>query len=88
MASNNTLNTRLINKHDTEENWLKAVNFIPKQGEIVVYDIDANYNYERIKMGDGTTTVSNLPFINDIITNEEIDAVCGSNILAIEAVRF
>jgi hypothetical protein len=30
MASNNTLNARLINKHDTEENWLKAVNFIPK----------------------------------------------------------
>ena len=82
------LNTRLVNKHDTEENWLKAVNFIPKQGEIIVYDIDANYNYERLKMGDGVTVVSSLPFINDIITNEQIDAICGSNIVSIEEVRF
>jgi hypothetical protein len=27
------------------------------QGEIIIYDIDATYNYERIKIGDGATTV-------------------------------
>jgi hypothetical protein len=82
------LNTRVINKHDTETNWLKATTFTPKQGEVIVYDIDANYNYERIKIGDGTRNVNNLPFVNGIITNEEIDAVCGGSIFAIEAVRF
>ena len=54
--------TRIINKHDTEANWDKATNFIPKQGELIVYDIDSSHSYERFKIGDGTTTISNLPF--------------------------
>ena len=73
------LKTRIINKHDTEANWLKATNFIPKKGELIVYDIDATYNYERIKMGDGSTLVSNLPFIASALTNADIDEVCGGN---------
>ena len=73
-----SLKARLVNKHDTEANWLKATNFIPLQGEIVVYDIDNNYNYERIKIGDGSNLINDLPFINNIITNEQIDAICGT----------
>ena len=42
-----TLNSRIIHKHDTESNWLKATNFIPKQGELIVYDVDENYTYQR-----------------------------------------
>ena len=81
MAEKN-LNTRIINKHDIEENWLKAVNFIPIKGELIVYDIDADHAYERIKMGDGETNVSDLPFIGDFdpITNDEIDAICGTTL--------
>ena len=60
--SERVLNSRIIHKHDVEVNWLKAVNFIPKQGEIIVYDRDDTYNYERIKIGDGNTLVSALPF--------------------------
>lgn len=78
-------NGRIIHKHDIAENWEKATGFIPMQGEIIVYDIDANYNYERIKIGDGATNVNELPFINDAlkeeltaITNEEIDEICGA----------
>ena len=56
--------SRIIHKHDLEENWIKAVNFIPKQGEIIVYDIDNDYEYERLKVGDGVTNVNALPFIN------------------------
>ena len=82
------LNGRIQQKHDTEVNWTKAANFIPKVGEIIVYDVDANYSYERIKIGDGTRNVYNLPFVNDVITDEQIDAICGGSIFAIEAVRF
>lgn len=57
-----TLNTRIIQKHDIEGNWLKATNFIPKQGEIIVYDIDSTHDYERFKIGDGTTNINTLPF--------------------------
>ena len=60
--SEKTFKSRLVQKHDTEANWLKATNFIPKQGEIIIYDIDTTYNYERMKIGDGTTVVSSLPF--------------------------
>ena len=68
------LNTRLINKHDTEVNWLKATNFIPKQGEVIVYDVDENYPYERIKVGDGVCNVNELPFTvvqSDLSVNDE-----------------
>lgn len=63
--SEKILSSRIVHKHDVEANWLKAVNFIPKQGEIIVYDSDGTYNYERIKIGDGETLVSALPFVDD-----------------------
>lgn len=57
------LNARLVNKHDIQSNWKKAANFIPMQGEIICYDVDENYTYERFKIGDGITNVNDLPFI-------------------------
>lgn len=69
MASNQ-IKTRIINKHDTAANWELAVNFIPKQGEIIIYDKDSTYNYERFKIGDGATLVSKLPFANDALKAE------------------
>lgn len=66
-----TLNSRIVHKHDTETNWDKATNFIPKQGEIVVYDKDSNYAYERFKIGDGITTVVNLPFADQVHIHDE-----------------
>lgn len=53
---------RAVQKHDIEANWLKATNFIPMQGEMIIYDIDANHSYERIKIGDGVQNVNTLPF--------------------------
>lgn len=65
-----TLKSRIIHKHDTAANWLKATTFVPKQGEIIVYDIDADYSYERFKIGDGKTAVNSLPFAGgDIAAN-------------------
>ena len=63
------LNTRIKNKHDTEANWLLATNFTPLNGEIIIYDEDDNYDYKRIKIGNGETLVSNLPFIDKEIIN-------------------
>ena len=59
------INTRVINKHDTEANWNSHPSFIPDKYEIIVYDKDDNYNYPRVKTGDGVTTVDALPFIDD-----------------------
>ena len=65
-----TIIGRAIQKHDIEENWLKAVNFTPYQGEIIIYDIDDNYDYQRIKIGDGKTNVNDLPFATDHIQDQ------------------
>ena len=60
--SEKRINSRLINKHDTEAHWILAENFTPMAGEIIIYDRDENYNYERFKIGDGVTLVNELPF--------------------------
>ena len=53
---------------DTTANWNRYPNFVPKIGEIIVY-LDRyfvdNRNVADIKVGDGVTTISNLPFIGD-----------------------
>lgn len=66
MAEKN-IKSRIIHKHDIESNWKLATNFIPMKGEIIVYDIDNVYNYERFKIGDGKTIVSALPFADDAL---------------------
>ena len=78
-----TLNTRIVQKHDTQENWEKALNFIPKVGEIIVYDVDAAYPYERFKIGDGVTTINNLPFTvpEGAIDEEIIDVMLELDML-------
>ena len=60
--SEKIFNTRIQQKHDVEANWVKAVNFIPKAGEIIIYDADESHNYARLKIGDGLTLINNLNF--------------------------
>ena len=50
-------NTRITQKHDTKENWDKVEDFIPLEGEIIVYD-----GLNKIKIGDGATRLIDLPF--------------------------
>lgn len=64
MAEKN-IAARIVHKHDTETNWGKATSFIPKLGEIIVYDKDTSHPYERFKIGDGVTKVNSLPFMPD-----------------------
>ena len=67
MSDNKILNTRIQQKHDIEANWLKAVNFIPKIGEIIVYDPDEHHAASRVKIGDGVKTIIELAFIDKTI---------------------
>lgn len=88
MAEKN-IKTRIVHKCDIEANWLKATNFIPMKGEIIVYDIDENYNYERMKIGDGETVVSALPFVIDTISDATIDNICnGKSIISAEEMTY
>ena len=76
--------SRIVLKHDTEANWNNASSFIPKQGEVIVYDIDDVYYYERVKIGDGVTTVTNLPFY---LIDEVKDTLEKLNYLASETLQ-
>lgn len=67
------IRTRIQQKHDIEANWQKATDFIPYEGELIIYSaekdtdelpVDRTYRikYPRFKVGDGITNVNNLPF--------------------------
>ena len=76
------LKARVQMKTDTEENWLNAIHFIPKNGEIIIYAIDSNHSYQRIKIGDGVTLVNNLPFVNE--SNDGIEYSNGDGLLLVD----
>lgn len=80
-------NTRIVHKHDTQANWEKAVGFIPKQGELIVYDVDENYDYQRIKIGDGVKNVNTLPFYNDGFVTS-VNGVTGDVTIETETVKY
>ena len=63
------LKARVINKHETQKDWEKAVNFIPLLAEIVVYDTDSTHTQARLKIGDGKTNVNDLPFIGESLNS-------------------
>lgn len=72
MAKESNVSARVQHKHDTEVNWNKATTFIPKAGELIIYDIDSTHEFPRMKIGDGSTTVVNLKFIEDQKTSVQI----------------
>lgn len=57
MGNEKLINSRLRQKIDTAENWAKAVNFKPLEGEIIVYS-----DLRKFKVGDGNTLVNDLQF--------------------------
>lgn len=62
MAQKNFMG-RIALKRDVEATWHGvAQNFVPLDGEMILYKPDKGHNYYRYKIGDGTTTIVNLPF--------------------------
>lgn len=71
---------RMQQRNDVEENWNKAINFIPLMGEIIVYNPDQNYSNIRFKIGDGKNFLKDLPFQEDktfSITEDDINSICS-----------
>ena len=64
-----TIKERIQLKNDTEANWNKARNFIPLRGEAIIYSADGAHPFSRLKIGDGTTPVIDLPFIDAFSVN-------------------
>ena len=65
-------NTRIQHKIDTYENWSKAENFIPLEGELIIYTTnESGDNETKIKIGDGKTLVKDLGFAAGGSASEE-----------------
>ena len=52
-----------IVKIDLASNWAKAINYIPDRGVIIVYEYEDRA--PSLKIGDGVTLVSKLPFLSN-----------------------
>ena len=63
MPATNTFKSRIQLKMDTEANW-NTHPIVPLAGELIIYSADGTHSYSRLKVGDGVTTVVNLPFID------------------------
>ena len=63
MPETNVFNSRIRLKMDTEANWNDHP-IVPLAGELIIYSADTNHNYSRLKVGDGVTNVTALPFID------------------------
>ena len=62
---------RIIQKHETAENWAKATGFNPYQGELVVYDAVK----PQIKIGNGkSANINDLPFLQEGFISEVEEA--------------
>lgn len=58
-----SFNTRIQNKIDTASNWSSVSSFVPKKGEIIIYSDGNGTGRPMMKIGDGSTTVGNLKFL-------------------------
>ncbi len=56
------LKTRMVQKHGTKAEWDAATNFVPLEGELIIYEDGAKggSNVPAIMVGDGTKTVDKL----------------------------
>lgn len=62
--ANKELQARIQNKCDSTANWAKATSFVPKKGEIIIYsDGGGGTGVPKMKVGDGSTVVGSLKFI-------------------------
>lgn len=62
------INARIMTKHDVAENWEKATTFVPKEGEIIIYEVDGKTTASRVprlKVGDGSNKINDLKFITE-----------------------
>lgn len=70
-------NTRVQLKSDTEAKWrLIESTFRPLAGELIIYSADDTHSYCRVKIGDGTSNLASLDFLDaGTINGNEVEIV-------------
>lgn len=62
---NQVYNIKSIPFFGTAAEWASNKTYVPKQGELIIYDYSDGS--KKIKIGDGITTVENLAFFENIV---------------------
>ena len=78
------IKSQLIQKHDLEVNWNKAISFVPYKGQLIIYDIEVDADGNTItQIIDGVTkTVCELVGRSAPYTYERIKIGDGINIVS------
>lgn len=63
------IKSNAVVKVDSEENWNKAINYVPDTFTILVYTYDNES--PKVKIGDGIHKVKELPFLANRQVEEE-----------------
>lgn len=79
------MKARVSQLHKTEAEWNSLPNFVPAQGEFIVFDPDKQHKYARLKIGDGITKLGTLPFfiestVDAFIENSSSKIIDGGRI--------
>lgn len=65
-------------KYDTTEAWAQNLEYIPAEGELIIYtdysEVDG-VKIPAIKVGDGLAYAADLPFVSDGIRDELLDHI-------------
>ena len=72
--------TRARIYYDTTDGWNQKPTYVPPLATIVVYtdrNVTGSVNYPGVKLGDGTTCVSDLPFVGDDVAAQILSVVNG-----------
>lgn len=84
----NTLKVRIKNKSGSSSYWSSQIDFIPLNGELIIYDDHKTYtdqsnqvhNLPGFKLGDGITTVNELPFVDKVLEEQILKHIANTKV--------
>lgn len=71
---------RIISTNDTQANWNQKPDFVPRRGQVIVYQPDDTHTAARVKIGDGTSFLIDLPFIAGGTDTQMADHIANTGI--------
>ena len=70
------MKARVSQLYKTEAEWSGLPDFVPFKGEFVIFSPDKQHSYARLKIGDGSTPLKNLPFFIDFAIDDFVAGHC------------
>jgi hypothetical protein len=75
------MKARIGQLYKTEAEWNKFPDFVPLEGELVIFAQDSAHAHSRIKVGDGTTRLKDLTFFVDSAIDAHVTKIFIEKVL-------